>query len=136
MALVPGAATAGPKTGVIDQSASRPTGRFQALIGLEQIDDVSLMDQTPVGRSGRGNAATILNLFGEIRALFAGTAEAKVHNFSAAHFSFHKAGGGRCETCRGTGSISIDLQFLPDVAMTCPSASSVSRASPKRSVKR
>jgi excinuclease ABC subunit A len=51
--------------------------------------------------------------------LFAQTTEAKIHNFTARHFSFNSAGGGRCETCRGTGSISVDLQFLPDVVMTC-----------------
>lgn len=101
-------------------SPSATAGRFQSLIGLEQIDNVLLIDQSPIGRSGRGNPAGFMNLFGEIRALFAGTAEAKVHNFSAGHFSFHAAGGGRCETCRGAGSISVDLQFLPDVVMTCP----------------
>jgi excinuclease ABC subunit A len=95
-------------------------GRFESLTGLDQVDDVMRIDQKPIGRSGRGNPASYLNLFGEIRALFAGTAEAKVHNFTAAHFSFHAAGGGRCESCRGIGSISIDLQFLPDVVMTCP----------------
>jgi excinuclease ABC subunit A len=73
-----------------------------------------------VGRSGRGNPASYLNLYGEIRSLFAQTTDAKVHNFSAGHFSFNSAGGGRCETCRGAGSISVDLQFLPDVVMTCP----------------
>jgi excinuclease ABC subunit A len=95
-------------------------GRFQTLSGLEKIDHVLLIDQAPVGRSGRGNPASFLKLFGEIRSLFAQTTEAKVHNFSARHFSFNSAGGGRCETCRGTGSISVDLQFLPDVVMTCP----------------
>ena len=77
------------------------------------------MDQTHVARSGRGNPASFLNLFGEIRSLFAQTTDAKVHNYSARHFSFNSAGGGRCETCRGTGSISVDLQFLPDVVMIC-----------------
>jgi excinuclease ABC subunit A len=96
------------------------TGRIQSLAGLAQIDDVMLIDQSPAGRSGRGNPASYLNLFGEIRTLFAGTAEARVKNFTAAHFSFNTAGSGRCETCRGAGSISVDLQFLPDVVMTCP----------------
>jgi excinuclease ABC subunit A len=101
-------------------SGQETAGRYQSLIGIEQLDDVMLIDQTTVGRSGRGNPASYLNLFGEIRTLFAGTAEAKVHHFTAAHFSFNAAGGGRCETCRGAGSISVDLQFLPDVVMTCP----------------
>ncbi len=95
-------------------------GRFRSISGFDQLDDAMLIDQTPVGRSGRGNPASSLNMLGEIRTLFAGTAEAKVHNFTAAHFSFNAAGGGRCETCRGAGSISVDLQFLPDVVMTCP----------------
>jgi excinuclease ABC subunit A len=95
-------------------------GRFESLTGLDQIDSVLLIDQGPVGRTGRGNAAGFLNLFGQIRSLFAQTTEAKVHNFSARHFSFNSAGGGRCETCQGRGSLSVDLQFLPDVVMTCP----------------
>lgn len=95
-------------------------GQFTSLTGLDRIDNVLLIDQSPVGKSGRGNPVSFLNLFGEIRSLFAQTTDAKVHNFSARHFSFNSAGGGRCETCRGTGSISVDLQFLPDVVMTCP----------------
>lgn len=95
-------------------------GTYQSLAGLETIDDVQLIDQGPLGRSRRANPATFLNLFGEIRSLLAATAEAKVHNFSARHFSFNSAGGGRCETCRGAGTIAIDMQFLPDVVMTCP----------------
>jgi len=87
---------------------------------LSGIDNVLLIDQSPVARSGRGNPASYLKLFGEIRSLFAQSTDAKVQNFSARHFSFNSAGGGRCETCRGTGSISVDLQFLPDVVMTCP----------------
>ena len=102
------------------KSALRTAGRFRSLAGLEQLDQVLLIDQSPIGRSGRGNPASFLNLFGEIRSLFAGTAEAKVHNFTAAHFSFNSAGGGRCETCRGTGSVAVDMQFLPDIVMTCP----------------
>jgi len=95
-------------------------GEFESLSGADLIENVLLADPGPVGRSGRGSAAGYMNLFGEIRTLFAGTAEAKARNFSAAHFSFNAAGGGHCETCRGTGFISVDLQFLPDVVMTCP----------------
>jgi len=90
------------------------------MTGLDQIDSVLRIDQSPIGRSARANPASFLNLFGEIRSLFATTAEAKVHNFSARHFSFNSADGGRCETCRGAGSIAIDMQFLPDVVTTCP----------------
>jgi excinuclease ABC subunit A len=99
---------------------SRDTGRFASLTGLEQIENVLRIDQSPIGRSARANPASFLNLFGEIRALFAQTAEAKVKNFSAGHFSFNAAGGGRCETCRGAGTIAVDMQFLPDVVTTCP----------------
>src|SRR5262249_12314014 len=98
----------------------RDIGRFASLTGLDQIENVVHIDQSPIGRSARANPATFLNLFGEIRALFAQTAEAKVKTFSAGHFSFNAAGGGRCETCRGAGTIAVDMQFLPDVVTTCP----------------
>jgi excinuclease ABC subunit A len=81
---------------------------------------VLLIDPSPIGRSARANPASILNLFNEIRTLFAGTAEAKVKNYSARHFSFNAAGGGRCESCRGAGTVAVDMQFLPDVVTTCP----------------
>jgi excinuclease ABC subunit A len=95
-------------------------GKYSSLTGLEQIDNVVLIDRSPIGRSARANPVSFLGLFGEIRALFAGTAEAKVKNFSARHFSFNSAGGGRCEMCRGMGVIAVDMQFLPDVVTTCP----------------
>ncbi|MBI3866427.1 MAG: excinuclease ABC subunit UvrA [Planctomycetia bacterium] len=95
-------------------------GRYDSLVGLEHIDNAMLIDQAPISRSGRGTPAGYLNLFAEIRSLFAATAEAKVRNFTAGHFSFVAPGGGRCETCRGAGTISVDMQFLPDVVLTCP----------------
>jgi excinuclease ABC subunit A len=98
----------------------RGVGRLGSLTGLQQVEHVVRIDQSPIGRSARANPASFLNLFGEIRALFAQTAEAKVKNFSAGHFSFNAAGGGRCETCRGAGTIAVDMQFLPDVVTTCP----------------
>lgn len=106
-------------------AAKRPgapfvAGRCSSLTGIDQIDAALLIDQAPIGRSGRANPAGFVNLFGEIRTLFAGTAEAKVRNFSPRHFSFNSAAGGRCETCRGAGSIAVDMQFLPDVVTTCP----------------
>ncbi len=88
--------------------------------GIEAIDEVIQIDQNPVGRSSRSNPVTYLKAFDEIRKSFAATAEAKVRNFSASHFSFNSAHGGRCPKCRGAGSIEIDMQFLPDVRMTCP----------------
>src|SRR5205807_6190669 len=95
-------------------------GRYSSLTGLEQIDSVLSIDHSPISRSARANPVSFLNLFGEIRTLFADTAEAKVRNFPARHFSFNSAGGGRCETCIGAGSIAVDMQFLPDVVTTCP----------------
>lgn len=95
-------------------------GRHSSLTGLDQIDSVLRIDQGPIGKSARAIPASVLNLSGEIRTLFAETAEAKVHNFSARHFSFNSAEGGRCQTCRGAGSIAVDMQFLPDVVTTCP----------------
>jgi excinuclease ABC subunit A len=98
----------------------RDIGRLASLTGLEPIESVVHIDQSPIGRSARANPVSFLNLFGEIRTLFAQTAEAKAKNFSAGHFSFNAAGGGRCETCRGAGTIAVDMQFLPDVVTTCP----------------
>lgn len=92
----------------------------QVLSGVEHIDDVILVDQTPLGRTPRSNPATCLQVYGEIRALFAETSEAKVRNYTAGHFSFNSASGGRCPTCEGNGTLQIDMQFLPDVTMTCP----------------
>src|SRR5262249_23526549 len=104
--------------------SSRPmtgtVGEYKTLTGLEPIDSVLQVDPSPVGRSPRANAASFLGLFGEIRGLFAGTAEAKVRNFSSRHFSYNAPGGGRCESCRGAGTIAVDMQFLPDVVTTCP----------------
>ncbi len=111
----PSGSGAAPESG-----RSRAAGRYTVLAGIDQIDSVLRIDHSPIGRSARANPASYLNLFGEIRTLFATTAEAKVHNFSARHFSFNSSDGGRCETCRGAGSIAVDMQFLPDVVTTCP----------------
>jgi len=88
--------------------------------GYEAIDEVIQVDQSPIGRSSRSNPVTYLKAFDEIRKSFALTNEAKVRNFTPTHFSFNSAQGGRCEKCKGSGSIEIDMQFLPDVTMTCP----------------
>jgi excinuclease ABC subunit A len=96
------------------------TGACDELLGAEQISDVILVDQSPIGRSSRTNAASCLGLLGDVRRLFAESAEAKLRNYSAAQFSFNSAAGGRCATCAGLGTLAIDLQFLPDVSMTCP----------------
>lgn len=90
------------------------------LVGDEQIDEVILVDRSPIGRTPRSNPATYLKIFGEIRGLFAQAAEAKVRDYKAVQFSLNAASGGRCPTCQGNGSIAIDMQFLPDVTMVCP----------------
>lgn len=87
--------------------------------GAGQIGDVVLMDQTPLGRTGRSNPATYLKVFDEIRQVFADTSEARIRNFGPGAFSFNQPGG-RCDACEGQGTSTIDMQFLADVSMTCP----------------
>jgi excinuclease ABC subunit A len=89
------------------------------VFGAGQLGDVVLMDQTPLARTARSNAATYIKVFDDIRAVFADTSEARVHNFSAGDFSFNQPGG-RCETCEGQGTLTVDMQFLPDVTVACP----------------
>jgi excinuclease ABC subunit A len=89
------------------------------ITGAQHVADVVLLDQTPLPRSSRSNPATYLKIFDEIRTLFAETVDAKIRNFGPGHFSFNQAGG-RCETCEGQGSLTIDMQFLADVTMACP----------------
>lgn len=89
------------------------------LAGAEQVQDVVLMDQEPLPRTGRTNPATYLKIFDDIRALFAETTEARARGYDAGHFSFNQPGG-RCETCAGQGSLTVEMQFLADVSATCP----------------
>lgn len=89
------------------------------LAGTQLIEDVILFDQTPLPRSARSNAATVLKIFDDIRDIFAQTTDAKIRNFDPGTFSFNQPGG-RCETCEGQGRLEVDMQFLPDVATTCP----------------
>ena len=94
-------------------------GAFDGIDGISQIDQVVLVDQHPIGRSPRSNPVTYLKAFGDIRKLFAQTTEAKLRNFTASNFSFNTKGG-RCPKCEGHGTITIDMQFLADLSMTCP----------------
>jgi excinuclease ABC subunit A len=91
---------------------------YNELTGEGQIDDVVLVDQSPIGRSSRSNPVTYLKAFDAIRAVFAETVDARLHNYTAGHFSFNVAGG-RCETCEGEGRLRVDMQFLADVFMKC-----------------
>ena len=91
---------------------------YDELLGDGQIDDVVLVDQSPIGRSPRSNPVTYIKAFDEIRAVFAATIEARTHNYGAGHFSFN-VDGGRCSACEGDGYKEIDMQFLADVYMKC-----------------
>jgi excinuclease ABC subunit A len=93
-------------------------GRHRRIDGLEQIDKVVGIDQTPIGRTPRSNPATYTKMFDHIRKLFAATTEAKVRGYQPGRFSFNVKGG-RCEACAGDGTIKIDMQFLPDVYVPC-----------------
>jgi excinuclease ABC subunit A len=91
---------------------------YDDVIGAGQIDDVILIDQSPIGRSPRSNPVTYVKAFDEIRAVFAETIEARTHNYGAGHFSFN-VDGGRCDKCKGDGYLAVDMQFLADVFMKC-----------------
>jgi excinuclease ABC subunit A len=92
---------------------------YDDVLGLGQLEDVILIDQSPIGRSPRSNPATYLKAFDPIRTLFAEQIDARTRNLTAGHFSFNVEGG-RCETCHGDGLLAIDMQFMADVYMKCP----------------
>jgi excinuclease ABC subunit A len=92
---------------------------YDEVVGDGQIDDVILVDQSPIGRSPRSNPVTYIKAFDPIRAVFAETVDAKMHNYTAGHFSFNVEGG-RCDACEGEGFTRIDMQFLADVFRKCP----------------
>ena len=93
-------------------------GKYDSIEGIEHLDKVISIDQSPIGRTPRSNPATYTGLFGDIRDLFAKTKEAKAKGFSAGRFSFNVKGG-RCEACEGDGVKCIEMHFLPDVYVTC-----------------
>jgi excinuclease ABC subunit A len=95
-----------------------PPLAYDDVVGCGQIDDVILVDQSPIGRSPRSNPVTYIKAFDPIRAVFADTIDARTHNYTAGHFSFN-VDGGRCSACDGEGYSKVDMQFLPDVYMTC-----------------
>jgi excinuclease ABC subunit A len=101
----------------LNNSRIKP-GAYDKIIGLEKIDKVINIDQSPIGRTPRSNPATYTGMFDPIRDLFASTADAKVRGYSKGRFSFNVPGG-RCEACSGDGIIKIEMHFLPDVYVPC-----------------
>jgi excinuclease ABC subunit A len=100
------------------QRARRRTGAYDRISGLEHIDKVIDIDQSPIGRTPRSNPATYTGLWDDVRGLFSSTPDAKARGYSPGRFSFNVAGG-RCEACKGDGQIKIEMHFLPDVYVPC-----------------
>ncbi len=93
-------------------------GEYERIDGIENIDKIIAIDQSPIGRTPRSNPATYTGMFSDIRAVFASTPEAKARGYKDGRFSFNVKGG-RCESCQGDGTLKIEMHFLPDVYVTC-----------------
>ncbi|PIU03623.1 excinuclease ABC subunit A [Candidatus Shapirobacteria bacterium CG08_land_8_20_14_0_20_39_18] len=102
----------------VEPDSRETPGKFTKLSGNENISQVYLVDQSPIGRTSRSNPATYTGVFTEIRAIFAQTTEARLKGLTETHFSFNTEGG-RCEACQGQGQIRVEMQFLPDVWVEC-----------------
>ncbi len=98
--------------------SGRPVGPYKKLEGIEEIDKVIDIDQSPIGRTPRSNPATYIGLWDDLRALFASVPESKARGYSPGRFSFNVSGG-RCEACKGDGQIKIEMHFLPDIYVPC-----------------
>lgn len=92
---------------------------YKSILGLKNIDKVIAVDQAPIGRTPRSNPATYTKIFDDIRAMFINLPESKIRGYKPGRFSFNVPGG-RCETCKGAGLQTIEMNFLPDVYVTCP----------------
>jgi len=97
---------------------THPVGPVRSIEGGEWLDEIVLVDQSPIGRTPRSNPATYLKVFDAIRELFASTREARARGLTPAHFSFNVPGG-RCEACEGNGVVTVQMQFLADVELLC-----------------
>ena len=98
--------------------SKRPVGPYRRLEGVELIDKVIDIDQSPIGRTPRSNPATYIGLWDDLRALFASVPESRMRGYGPGRFSFNVPGG-RCEACKGDGQIKIEMNFLPDVYVPC-----------------
>jgi excinuclease ABC subunit A len=98
--------------------SKQAAGKHTSVLGIELLDKVIDMDQSPIGRTPRSNAATYTGVFDNVRKLFASTQESKVRGYMPGRFSFNVAGG-RCEACSGDGTLKIEMHFLPDVYVPC-----------------
>ena len=103
--------------GELNRAKIRP-GKYSGIEGLEHLDKVINIDQSPIGRTSRSNPATYTGVFNDIRELFASTQEARARGYNAGRFSFNVKGG-RCEACTGDGLIKIEMHFLPDIYVPC-----------------
>jgi excinuclease ABC subunit A len=101
-----------------NNSTNGPAATWESLEGDQFIEEVVLVDQSPIGRTPRSNPVTYIKAFDAIRDLFASLPESKKRGFSAGHFSFNIPGG-RCETCQGDGTVTVEMQFLADVELIC-----------------
>ena len=101
----------------LHRAKQRP-GAHRRIHGLDQVDKIINIDQSPIGRTPRSNPATYIGLFDHIRELYSRTQEARARGYKPGRFSFNVKGG-RCEVCRGDGQIKIEMHFLPDVYVPC-----------------
>ncbi len=104
-------------SGTLNRSRLR-AGRHKEILGMEHLDKVIAIDQSPIGRTPRSNPATYTGTFNDIREVFAATNDAKMRGYKAGRFSFNVKGG-RCEACEGDGILKIEMHFLPDVFVPC-----------------
>lgn len=102
----------------LNRASKEVCGKYKKITGLDKLDKVINIEQSPIGRTPRSNAATYTGVFSDIRDIFAATKEAKARGYKPGRFSFNVKGG-RCEACRGDGLIKVEMHFLPDVFVAC-----------------